>query len=121
MKFKTVQFIFVWCCVFVQCFAFLSSSNRFLFCSLLWLMSLTYILYQIAAVLFWYRIKKAAVQIPVPFRTTEAGEDFLLWQCASRHILVFATGSNIRLLAAMRTWSMDGTFKFLAFSLFPLC
>ncbi|KRY35426.1 hypothetical protein T01_6928 [Trichinella spiralis] len=51
------------------------------------------------------------LQIPVPFRTTKAGEDFLLWQCASRHILVFATGYNIRLLAAMRTWSMDGTFK----------
>ncbi|KRY19981.1 hypothetical protein T12_2042 [Trichinella patagoniensis] len=31
--------------------------------------------------------------------------------CASRHILIFAAGSNIRLLAAMRTWSMDGTFK----------
>ncbi|KRX22876.1 hypothetical protein T07_15031 [Trichinella nelsoni] len=29
----------------------------------------------------------------------------------SRHILVFATGSNIRLLAASRTWGMDGTFK----------
>ncbi|KRX70291.1 hypothetical protein T06_15288 [Trichinella sp. T6] len=51
------------------------------------------------------------LQIPVPFRTTKAGEDCLLWQCASRHILVFAAGSNIRLLAAMRTWSMDDTFK----------
>ncbi|KRX72196.1 hypothetical protein T06_16990 [Trichinella sp. T6] len=30
---------------------------------------------------------------------------------ASRHILVFATGYNIRLLAASRTWGMDGTFK----------
>ncbi|KRY09650.1 hypothetical protein T12_14696 [Trichinella patagoniensis] len=29
----------------------------------------------------------------------------------SKHILVIATGSNIRLLAAMRTWGMDGTFK----------
>ncbi|XP_003366558.1 conserved hypothetical protein [Trichinella spiralis] len=28
-----------------------------------------------------------------------------------QHILVFATGSNIRLLAASRTWGMDGTFK----------
>ncbi|KRZ56922.1 hypothetical protein T02_1959 [Trichinella nativa] len=27
------------------------------------------------------------------------------------HILVFATGTNIRLLAAMRTWVMDGIFK----------
>ncbi|KRY49544.1 hypothetical protein T03_14936 [Trichinella britovi] len=27
------------------------------------------------------------------------------------HILVFATGTNIRLLAACRTWGMDGTFK----------
>ncbi|KRX95626.1 hypothetical protein T4E_10842, partial [Trichinella pseudospiralis] len=35
----------------------------------------------------------------------------LLWQSASRHILVFAVGSNIRLLSAMRTWGMDGTFK----------
>ncbi|XP_003382265.1 conserved hypothetical protein [Trichinella spiralis] len=30
---------------------------------------------------------------------------------ASRHILVFATGYNIRLLAAMQTWGMNGTFK----------
>ncbi|XP_003366134.1 conserved hypothetical protein, partial [Trichinella spiralis] len=44
------------------------------------------------------------LQIPVPFRTTKAGDDFLLWQSASRHILVFATGYNIRLLAAMKTW-----------------
>ncbi|KRZ75042.1 hypothetical protein T10_5513 [Trichinella papuae] len=51
------------------------------------------------------------LQIPVPFRRTKAGDEFLLWQSASRHILVFATGSNIRLLAAMRTWGMDGTFK----------
>ncbi|KRZ17429.1 hypothetical protein T11_12785, partial [Trichinella zimbabwensis] len=45
--------------------------------------------------------------------TTKAGEDFLLWQSASRHILVFATGSNIRLQAARRTWGMDGRFKIL--------
>ncbi|KRZ88636.1 hypothetical protein T08_4538 [Trichinella sp. T8] len=51
------------------------------------------------------------LQIPAAFRTTKAGDDFLLWQSSSRHILVFATGSNIRLLAAMRTWGMDGTFK----------
>ncbi|KRY31620.1 hypothetical protein T03_16849, partial [Trichinella britovi] len=51
------------------------------------------------------------LQIPVPFRTTKSGDDFLLWQSATRHILVFATGYNIRLLAAMRTWGMDGTFK----------
>ncbi|KRZ51174.1 hypothetical protein T02_9216 [Trichinella nativa] len=38
------------------------------------------------------------LQIPVPFKTTKADEDFLLWQCASRHILIFAAGSNIRLL-----------------------
>ncbi|KRX24157.1 hypothetical protein T07_8998 [Trichinella nelsoni] len=43
--------------------------------------------------------------------TTNTGDDFLLWQSASRHILVFATGYNIRLLAAMRTWGMNGTFK----------
>ncbi|KRX64583.1 hypothetical protein T09_5369 [Trichinella sp. T9] len=40
-----------------------------------------------------------------------AGEDFLLWQSASRHILVLATGSNIRLMATRRTWALDGTFK----------
>ncbi|KRY04996.1 hypothetical protein T12_16475 [Trichinella patagoniensis] len=31
--------------------------------------------------------------------TTMAGEDFLLWQSASRHILVLATGCNIKLMA----------------------
>ncbi|KRY10676.1 hypothetical protein T12_2189 [Trichinella patagoniensis] len=31
------------------------------------------------------------LQIPDAFRTTMAGEDFLLWQSASRHILVLAT------------------------------
>ncbi|XP_003369456.1 conserved hypothetical protein [Trichinella spiralis] len=36
-----------------------------------------------------------------------AGEDFLLWQSASRHILVLATGSNIRLMATRRTWALD--------------
>ncbi|KRX52815.1 hypothetical protein T09_7633, partial [Trichinella sp. T9] len=41
-------------------------------------------------------------------RTTMAGKDFWLCQSNSRHILVFATGTNIRLLAAMRTWGMDG-------------
>ncbi|XP_003382059.1 conserved hypothetical protein [Trichinella spiralis] len=51
------------------------------------------------------------LQIPVALRTTKAGDDFLLWQSASRHILVFATGYNIGLLAASRTWGMDGTFK----------
>ncbi|KRZ05321.1 PiggyBac transposable element-derived protein 3 [Trichinella zimbabwensis] len=49
--------------------------------------------------------------IPDQFKTTKSGEDFLLCQSISRHILVFATGSNIRLLAARRTWGMDGTFK----------
>ncbi|KRX59483.1 hypothetical protein T09_7506, partial [Trichinella sp. T9] len=43
------------------------------------------------------------LQILVPFKTTKS--------CASRHIMIFATGYNIRLLAAMRTWGMDGTFK----------
>ncbi|KRY25488.1 hypothetical protein T03_16187, partial [Trichinella britovi] len=50
-------------------------------------------------------------QILDAFRTTMAGEDFLLWQSASRHILVLATGSNIRLMATRRTWALDGTFK----------
>ncbi|KRY46370.1 hypothetical protein T03_3122 [Trichinella britovi] len=50
---------------------------------------------------------------PVPFRTTKAGEDFLFWQNSSRHILVFATGSNIRLLADRRALGMDGTFTVL--------
>ncbi|KRX38348.1 hypothetical protein T05_10514 [Trichinella murrelli] len=49
--------------------------------------------------------------IPEQFKTTKSGEDFLLCQSNSRHILVFATGTNIRLLAACRTWGMDGTFK----------
>ncbi|KRZ80081.1 hypothetical protein T10_13377, partial [Trichinella papuae] len=43
------------------------------------------------------------LQIPVPFRKTKAGDEFLLWQSASRHILVFAMGSNIR-LAAIHTF-----------------
>ncbi|KRX71375.1 hypothetical protein T06_4116 [Trichinella sp. T6] len=50
---------------------------------------------------------------PVPFRTTKAGEDFLFWQNSSRHILVFVTGSNIRLLADRRALGMDGTFTVL--------
>ncbi|KRX25334.1 hypothetical protein T07_6165 [Trichinella nelsoni] len=45
------------------------------------------------------------------FRATKAGEDFLLWQCASKHILIFSMADKIRLLAAMKTWAMDGTFK----------
>ncbi|KRX67457.1 hypothetical protein T09_9204 [Trichinella sp. T9] len=49
--------------------------------------------------------------IPDQFKTTKSGEDFLLCQSNSRHILVFATGTNIRLLAACRTWGMDGPFK----------
>ncbi|KRY27683.1 hypothetical protein T01_1035 [Trichinella spiralis] len=49
MEFKILKFIFGWSCVCVQCFAFQSYSNHFLFCSLLWLMSLSYILYQIVA------------------------------------------------------------------------
>ncbi|KRY31149.1 hypothetical protein T01_13745 [Trichinella spiralis] len=49
--------------------------------------------------------------IPDQFKTTKSGEDFLLCQSNCRHILVFATGTNIRLLAACRTWGMDGTFK----------
>ncbi|XP_003381915.1 hypothetical protein Tsp_11015 [Trichinella spiralis] len=51
------------------------------------------------------------LQIPVPFRTTKAGDDFLLWRSASRQILVFATGSNIRLMATRRTWALYDTFK----------
>ncbi|KRY92075.1 hypothetical protein T4D_15290 [Trichinella pseudospiralis] len=51
------------------------------------------------------------LQISVTFRTTRAGDEFLLWQSASRHMLVFVVGSKIRLLAAMRTWGMDDTFK----------
>ncbi|XP_003377374.1 conserved hypothetical protein [Trichinella spiralis] len=51
------------------------------------------------------------LQIPVPFRTTKAGENFLLWQCASKHILIFSMADIIRLLAAVKTWGMDGTFK----------
>ncbi|KRZ26685.1 hypothetical protein T4C_6782 [Trichinella pseudospiralis] len=38
-------------------------------------------------------------------------EDVLLWQSASRHILVLARGSNIRLMAARRIWALDSTFN----------
>ncbi|KRY64253.1 hypothetical protein T4A_3629 [Trichinella pseudospiralis] len=48
------------------------------------------------------RYLKLVLQILDAFRTTMVGEDFLLWQSASRHILVLATGSNIRLMAARR-------------------
>ncbi|KRX18790.1 hypothetical protein T07_6445 [Trichinella nelsoni] len=51
------------------------------------------------------------LQIPDAFRTKVADEDLLLWQSASRHIVVFATGKNIRLLGKTKTWGMDGTFK----------
>ncbi|KRZ13132.1 hypothetical protein T4B_14660 [Trichinella pseudospiralis] len=44
------------------------------------------------------------------FRTTKAGEDFLLWKSASRHILVFATGSNNRLQAPRRNRGMDAVY-----------
>ncbi|KRY25334.1 hypothetical protein T01_6361, partial [Trichinella spiralis] len=49
--------------------------------------------------------------IPDQFKATNSGEDFLLCQSNSRHILVFARGSNIRLLAASRTWGMEDTFN----------
>ncbi|KRZ01569.1 hypothetical protein T11_13016 [Trichinella zimbabwensis] len=56
-------------------------------------------------------VHRRDMQIPDAFMTTKAREKFLLWQNALRHILTFATGSNIRLLAARRTWGMDSTFK----------
>ncbi|KRX89311.1 hypothetical protein T4E_10984 [Trichinella pseudospiralis] len=51
------------------------------------------------------------LQISDPFRATKTGGEFLLWQSASRRILVFAVDSNIRLLAALQTCGMDGIFK----------
>ncbi|KRX25494.1 hypothetical protein T07_9236 [Trichinella nelsoni] len=39
------------------------------------------------------------------------GRLFLLWQSASKHILVFSTSSNIRLLATIKPRGTDGTFK----------
>ncbi|KRY16114.1 hypothetical protein T12_16598 [Trichinella patagoniensis] len=39
------------------------------------------------------------------------GKTFLLWQSASKYIMVFATSSNIRLLETIKTWGTDGTFK----------
>ncbi|KRX86684.1 hypothetical protein T4E_693 [Trichinella pseudospiralis] len=33
-------------------------------------------------------------------------------KCITKHILVFSTANNIRLLAAMKTWGMDVTFKY---------
>ncbi|KRZ69082.1 hypothetical protein T10_953 [Trichinella papuae] len=55
------------------------------------------------------------LEIPDLFKTTKVGDEFLLWQSASRHILVFATGSNIRLLAAMRILGIDdiGTYGYI--------
>ncbi|KRZ83653.1 hypothetical protein T08_494 [Trichinella sp. T8] len=55
-------------------------------------------------------VASASSHFPL-FRTTMVGKDFLLWQSASSHILVLATGSNIRLMATRRTWALDGTFK----------
>ncbi|KRY73764.1 hypothetical protein T4B_8802 [Trichinella pseudospiralis] len=54
------------------------------------------------------------LQISDPFRATKTGGEFLLWQSASRRILVFVAihvDSNIRLLAALQTCGMDGIFK----------
>ncbi|KRX47782.1 hypothetical protein T05_10489 [Trichinella murrelli] len=53
------------------------------------------------------------LEIPGAFRKTKAGEDLLLWQSASRHTVVFATGNNIRLLGQTKTWGTEGTFKVL--------
>ncbi|KRY50554.1 hypothetical protein T03_11581 [Trichinella britovi] len=79
MKFKTVQFISVWCCVCVQCIAFQSYSNHFLFCSLLWLMYLSCILYQIVArfdPIQWYGMQ--GIQIKT-CRQTEILEVFKIY------------------------------------------
>ncbi|KRY37951.1 hypothetical protein T01_15148 [Trichinella spiralis] len=54
------------------------------------------------------------LEIPDAFRTAMAGEDFLLWQSASRNIIIFATDSNIRLLATRRIWGMGCTFNILS-------
>ncbi|KRX86297.1 hypothetical protein T4E_10179 [Trichinella pseudospiralis] len=43
-----------------------------------------------------------------PFSAFQTGK---VHDSASRHILIFAAGSNIRLLAAMKTWNMDSTFQ----------
>ncbi|KRY17099.1 Armadillo repeat-containing protein 8, partial [Trichinella patagoniensis] len=45
------------------------------------------------------------------FTRTKSGKAFLLTQSASKHILIFSTAGSIKLLAAMQTWGMDGTFK----------
>ncbi|KRZ50731.1 hypothetical protein T02_9965, partial [Trichinella nativa] len=45
------------------------------------------------------------------FTRTKCGKAFLLTQSASKHILIFSTAGSIKLLAAMKTWGMDGTFK----------
>ncbi|KRZ92541.1 hypothetical protein T08_9598 [Trichinella sp. T8] len=111
MEFKILKFIFGWSSVRVQCFAFESYLNHFLFCSSFWTnLDVTYVITQKDHIEscpvdehLAYRMEKR--------RTTMAGEDFLLWQSASSHILVLATGSNIRLMATRRTWALDGTFK----------
>ncbi|KRX50747.1 hypothetical protein T05_16373 [Trichinella murrelli] len=45
------------------------------------------------------------------FTRTKSGKAFLLTQSASKYILIFSTAGSIKLLAAMKTWGMDGTFK----------
>ncbi|KRY27278.1 conserved hypothetical protein [Trichinella spiralis] len=74
---------------------------------------------RLRATMFKHRVKRVPrlpghrhdLVIPDQFKTTKSAEDVLLCQSNSRHILVFSTGTNIRLLAACRTWGMDGTFK----------
>ncbi|KRX46989.1 hypothetical protein T05_14452 [Trichinella murrelli] len=151
MEFKILKFIFGWSSVCVQCFAFESYLNHFLFCSSFWTnLDVTYVITQKDHIEscpvdghLAYRMDKKAVlkkrnaeetkpilaiydeeasaasAVPTTSghqpilepMTTMAGEDFLLWQSVSRHILVLATGSNIRLMATRRTWALDGTFK----------
>ncbi|KRX21519.1 hypothetical protein T07_6749 [Trichinella nelsoni] len=52
--------------------------------------------------------KKASAASAVP---STSGYFPVFKRSASRHIVVFATGNNIRLLGQTKTWGTDGTFK----------
>ncbi|KRZ17306.1 hypothetical protein T11_8455 [Trichinella zimbabwensis] len=45
------------------------------------------------------------------FRRMKSGKAFLLSESVEKHILVFPTANNIKLLVAIKTWIIDGTFK----------
>ncbi|CAN8014944.1 unnamed protein product, partial [Ixodes persulcatus] len=57
---------------------------------------------------------KRNLEIPVEFKVTLRGEDFLLHDSGfgdSERILVFSTAENLRKLGESELWFADGTFK----------